>query len=311
MSIEYLTSLFQKLPYCNTWSILLLRIASSRRTGVHYSAREISLHPPGRLSEFISEISNDYVGHNNAKMCGYTDVLEYDGEAINRVIYKISTNDLLIKDSVDRLFSVIANPTMENGSNDFDVDAYILNGSVRIYDEELPVKLVSIKNPITSFKNRFFYDENTFKEINSNVLYLRTLIDVVIIDDYAYLFTSAGEKLFDMERTYKRFCRDKVQEILSCNIISESNSDIFSQVASSRHNPRRFLSFNQERLEKLRDTSILSNMAEKYSIPIVDNKFYISDESVAEKIIKLLCNKGMMDPFEDVPVEVTSSKRWN
>lgn len=311
MSIEYLNSMFQKLTDCTTWSILLLRITSSRRIGVQYSAREIYLRPTGRLSKFISEITSDYVGNSNAKMFNFTDVLEYDGEAVDKVIYKMSTNNILIKDSIERLFSVIANPTVENNLNDFNFDAYVLNGSVKIYDEKLPIKLVSIKNPITSFKNRFYYDENTFKEINQKVLYLRTSIDVVIVDDHIYLFTSLGEKLFDMERTYKLVCKEKVQEILSSNIIYENNSDIFIQAATSRHNPRKFLSFNQDRLEKLKDVATLTNMAGKYSIPVIDNKFYVSDENAAEKIIKLLCNKGMMDPFEDAPVEVTSSKRWN
>lgn len=29
-----------------------------------------------------------------------------------------------------------------------------------------------------------------------------------------------------------------------------------------------------------------------------------------EKLIKVLCNKGMVDPFDNVPVEVSGASRW-
>ena len=30
-----------------------------------------------------------------------------------------------------------------------------------------------------------------------------------------------------------------------------------------------------------------------------------------EKIVKLLCGKGMVDPFDDIPMEVSGSKNWS
>ena len=44
----------------------------------------------------------------------------------------------------------------------------------------------------------------------------------------------------------------------------------------------------------------------------VDNngKINTSDKKNAERLIKVLCKKGMYDPFEEVPVEVPTSRKW-
>ena len=35
-----------------------------------------------------------------------------------------------------------------------------------------------------------------------------------------------------------------------------------------------------------------------------------STPDMVEKLIKVLCNKGMVDPFDNVPVEVSGASRW-
>ena len=49
----------------------------------------------------------------------------------------------------------------------------------------------------------------------------------------------------------------------------------------------------------------------KFGIPLTaNNKFDIADNSNAEKLVKVLCNKAMWDILEDTPVEVDGSKSW-
>ena len=43
---------------------------------------------------------------------------------------------------------------------------------------------------------------------------------------------------------------------------------------------------------------------------MVVDKFDTTEPEVAEKLIKLLCNRGMVDPFDDTPKEVSGSKKW-
>lgn len=47
------------------------------------------------------------------------------------------------------------------------------------------------------------------------------------------------------------------------------------------------------------------------SIPLDgENRFDTSVDGAADKIVKLLCNKGMVDPFKNVAVEVSGAKQW-
>lgn len=111
-----------------------------------------------------------------------------------------------------------------------------------------------------------------------------------------------------MERSYKAVCSEKIEDIKQCNILSDA--DMFANIASTGHNPRRFISFNECRLEKIKDKKYRIKMAKKFSIPLSGDKFDTKKDGTSEKIVKLLCNKGMLDPFEDTPVEVAGSKQW-
>ena len=51
-------------------------------------------------------------------------------------------------------------------------------------------------------------------------------------------------------------------------------------------------------------------MAEKFGLPLLEGKFDTTQNGVSEKLVKLLCNKGMVDPFDDLPMEVSSPRKW-
>ena len=53
-------------------------------------------------------------------------------------------------------------------------------------------------------------------------------------------------------------------------------------------------------------------MSKQFNIPLdaTGEKFDASVEGAAEKIVKLLCKKGMVDPFEKNAVEVDGARQW-
>ena len=67
---------------------------------------------------------------------------------------------------------------------------------------------------------------------------------------------------------------------------------------------------NSNHLEKLKNASTRRKIATKFSIPMDGGKFDTNQEGVTEKIVKILCDKGMVDPFESLPMEVPSAKKW-
>lgn len=309
MSINKLKLIFGNAFKYEAWSIQLLHIAVSKRNGTTYLSREIELKPEGKLSKFIAEISDHYINETKGVLLSATDVLEYDGTAIGNVIYKMSTDNPLVKEEYEALISALSSPDCEMNPMELSVQAYVLKGMVTVNNAECPVKFISMQNPLTTLKNKFMQDDGSFKEIKNKVLSLKNSIDVVIVGNDIYMLTFAGEKLFNMERVYKAICIKKIEEITACDILVDN--DTFSRIANTGHNPRRFISFNEKRLEKLKISIQRKAMAKKFNIPLVGDKFDTTQEGTVEKIVKLLCNKGMIDPFDDIPIEVAGTKKWD
>lgn len=308
--MEMLKSTFAEIRNCSNWSLQLLKISTSKNTGTKYASRQIQLNPESEMVSFISEISKKYLSEGKGSLDSYTDIVDYDGTASGTTIYRLSKDNALIALEYDTFLTEIASPDVEADPFTY-TSAYVLKGVLFINDEEIPVKLVSMQSPITKLKKKFrlFYPSGRFSKIKDPILTLRTSIDVVIIGDTIYFLTLAGENLFNMARAYKAVCHDAVTEIEETGIVSSVDS--FRMIAESGHNPRKFVSFDKERLNALKNTNTRKAMAKQFSIPLdEDNRFDASANGAADKIVKLLCNKGMLDPFRNVAVEVSGAKQW-
>lgn len=310
MTLDKIKAVFAALPKYKALTLQLLKISISK-----YETIEITLSPEGTLTSFVEEISDHYINENKGVLASYQDIVEYDGSTVDKVIYCLGKTNKLIVDEYNALIEAINNPYKEDEVDDpldFKASAYALRGILSIDDEDKAVKLISVQNPITSLKHKFWNkilgNNRAFTEITDKVISLRTSIDVIIIDDTVYMLTLAGEKLFNMERAYKAVCAGKLEEIGQCNMVTDFAA--FSSVAGSGHNPRRFVSFNESHLQKLKNIKSRAKMAKKFNIPLNGDLFDTTQPGVADKIVKLLCNRGMVDPFDDNPMEVAGSKKW-
>ncbi len=308
MSIDRLKSMFENVDTCDAWSLQLLQIKNSKRNGTTYCGREITLFPEGTLTNFILEISDRYCSQEKGLEKMFENVTEYDGSTIEKTVYKLTAENNLISNEYPALIEAIANPDSEVAPLEFSAQAYVIKGVVTVEGNELSVKLVSMQNPVTSLKHKFLHANGTFKEISDKVISLRTTIDVVIIDNTIYMFTLAGENLFNMERAYKSVCEKQINNIADSNIINDVEA--FSNIASRGHNPRKFVSFNEFHLQKLKNASSRRKISKKFNIALDGDKFDIRQPGAADKLVKLLCDRGMIDPFDDNPMEVSSSRKW-
>ena len=301
-------TVFAALPNCTAWSLQLLKINTSKQSGTSYIGREIILSPEGTLTSFVKEISDRYIDESKGVLSSYHDITEYAGSTVDKVIYSLSKSNTLIADEYNTLMEAIANPDTELDPLKFKARAYVLRGIICIDGEEKAIKLISVQNPVTSLKHKFLRANGTFTEITDKVISLRISIDVIIMDDTVYMLTLAGENLFNMERAYKAACAGKLEEIEQCSIVTEFGA--FSFVAGSGHNPRKFVSFNESHLQKLKNSRSRAKMAKKFNIPMNGDLFDTTQPGAADKIVKLLCDRGMVDPFDDNPMEVAGSKKW-
>lgn len=309
MSVELLKNVFGQMVGFDALNIQLLEIKTSQRDGTTYLGRRITLSPNDKLTEFVGELAAKYTNDSKGILNTYTDLLDYDGTTNASTIYKLEASNELIVNEYHRLIEAIGTSDCELNPLELKPQAYVICGEVELDDEIQPVKLISMQCPITTLKHKFLCENGKFIEISDKVLSLKSSIDVVCIGTDVYFLSMAGEKLFNMERAYKSICHSKIKEVDESDIIS--NIEVFANTASSGHNPRRFVSFKESRLNRLKSRSCREEMARKFGIPLDGDKFDTTESKNAEKVVKLLCNKGMMDPFEDAPVEVTGSKNWN
>ena len=301
-------TVFAALPNCEAWTLQLLKIKFSKQKGTSYIGREISLHPKDSLAKLVAGITDHYINESKGLLNSYHDIMEYNGSTEDMVIFWLTKTNELVTDEYDALINAIDNPDKELDPLKFNANAYVLRGIVNLDGEEKPIKLISMQKPITLLKNKYWNSNGEFKEIPNKVLSLRNTIDVIIMDNTVYMLTLSGEKLFNMERAYNTTCTAKLLEIERCNIVNDFMA--FSSVAKSGHNPRKFVSFNEAHLKKLEDLQSRRKMASKFQIPMKGKLFDTTHPNDIDKIIKLLCNRGMVDPFNDNPMEVASSKKW-
>ncbi len=308
MSIENLRKIFVVLPQCTAWSLQILKIKTSKRDGTSYTGREITFTPTGKLNEFVSEISERYTNADKGVLKSFLSITDYDGSTIDKTVYTLSIENELIQSEYNALIAAIATPDAEINPLEFKAQAYLLKGIITIDGTDYPVKLISMQNPVTTLNHKFWMHNGEFQEISDKVLSLRPTIDVVIFDNCIYMLTLAGENLFNMERSYKAICTAKIDIINECNIVTDFEA--FSSIAGSGHNPRKFVSFNDAHLQKLRNANTRKKMAKKFNIALNGDKFDSTKPDTSDKLVKLLCDRGMVDPFDDNPMEVAGSKQW-
>lgn len=308
MSLQKIRTAFEVMDKCEAWSIQLLRIKTSKSKGTEYAAMSVNITPQGKLVNIVEEISEHFIDATKGELRSFLRVQDYDGTAEGNVIYKLSAENSLVKDEYDVLVNALANIEQEADPLSQKLQAYVIQGVVEIGYETTAVKLISMQNPITTLKHKFMHENNTFREIETKVLSLRSVIDVMILNDEIYFFSMAGEKLFNMERAYKKVCDDKVAMLESSDILYDSR--VFGNVARTGHHPRMFVSFNEKRYQRLKSKKERKRYAELFEIPIKEGKFDTSEADAADKLVRLLCNKGMVDPFEDLPVEVSGARKW-
>lgn len=311
MSLDLIKHIFSEITNQPNWTIHLLSFKHSKSRESTYNCRKIELQPDGETDKLIKSISDTYVEGDRAVLSKYLDVRKYDGTCLNTTIYKIEDNSTLGID-IQGLFQGIADTDTECDPMKFKYQAYILCSSINYLGDEHRVKLISMNNPFKSYieKNCFSFNKGNFKRFEKKLLYLRTSINVVIFDETVYFLDMSGETLFNMERAYRKKCSECIRKIETMSILSDF--DIFKSIATTGQNPRKFVSFNYNKLNLMAQKRIRKDVSVKYGIPLTSDgrKFDTSQEEDANKLVKVLCNKAMWDIIENQPMEVDASKKW-
>ncbi len=307
MSKKLLKKAFDEMKNTTCFSLQLLQIKSKKEDVTYYS-RECVLNPEGKIEMFARELADKY--SKAMENDTYASVDEYTGDVVGNVIYKLDGDNALILEEYGKMCNVVADPDTESCIGDTKFNAYIVLGEVEIDSEIVPIKLISMQSPMMNMTNRFLlnFEKKAFREITDPILTLKRSIDVVILGNTVYMLTLAGENLFAMERAYKAVCNNKVNEIIECGFLTDAA--MFQRIATSGSNPRRFVSYNQSRLDAMKNVRKRKKLANMFDLKLRGNEIDTNDEKTSARLVKFLCNKAMLDPLDDSPVEVAAAKSW-
>lgn len=308
MSIGMLQDLFTELPSLKAKALKLLRFEEDPKDGMVYTSREIKLYPSELMDKLLKEIQAEHIGKRN-RLGQYTTVDKYDGSMVGTTIYSLACTDPLIKAAYDHMLMSLSNLQTEVNPLDFSANAYVLQGDWNYKDTVLPVKLIAVTNPFKKLKHKFFYDGGTFKEISENVLDLRLYPDVILIGGGVFFLGMAGEKLFGMERAYRTNVKKLAGMFGKTPFLV--NADKLQETALSGHYPRMLVAYQPDKMEYLRNKSQRQAIAKKFGIAMgKDGSLDMEQPGNAAKLIRFLCNKGMLDPTNQSAMEVAGAKRW-
>ena len=305
MSLSYLKKVFEAIGSLDSISVQLLRVTNNK-DGTHYYAREIEIQPEEELTDFITSICKKYT----KDLTQDQSVDDYKGDIVKGTIYKLPISDELISDYYQSLDTTAANPSTEGDVVMREWNALLIRGKITVDDEEQEVKLISMKSPITVLTNKYIgLGKGNFKRIKDPILTLDKNLDAVIINETFYMLTMQAENLFNMERSYKLRCGAKVEEVVKLDILS--NADAFKTFATKGQNPRRFVSFNQSRLDAIKNTNSRKKYMKMFKIEMKDGMIDTEDAKSSERLVKFLCDRAMLDPIDEGPREVSAAKAWS
>lgn len=172
------------------------------------------------------------------------------------------------------------------------------------------VILISKRNPIKVFTDKLIsFEKNKFEKKNCRVLTLGEDIDMLIVNDMLYMFSDKSESFLSMERTYNKKCDEVLDKIGELQLVN--NMEKLIEIGKKGHNPRGFVSYNEESLNILKDPQRNSMIVNKFGVKVQEGMIQIDTDEDAKNLIKLLCNKGALNPFNGNAIEVKSAKKWN
>lgn len=304
MSVSYLKNIFDKIENMDSVSVQLLRIINNK-SGTHYYARQIEIQPEEDLMSFLKNLSEKYL--ELIESVGSVD--DYCGDIVKGNIYKLLVDDDMISEYCKKLDAATANPSTEGDVVERSWNALLIKGKVKVYNEDMPVMLFSMKSPVSVLTNKYLISgKDRFRKLNYPILTLNKNLDAVIVNGTLYMITMQAENLFNMERSYRKRCDEKVKEVVDLDILTKP--DVFTNIATKGQNPRCFVTFNQSRLDAIKSANGLKKYMEMFKISMKDGKIDSEDKKSSERLVKFLCDKAMLDPIDEKPREVSAAKAW-
>lgn len=152
---------------------------------------------------------------------------------------------------------------------------------------------------------------NKFKFTNDRILALPLEADAIRVDERIYFLTERGVRMFESPEDSAKRSREVIDKILNLGFVSDPEN--FAKYASDVYNRRLLRKFEEEeadRLKLLADKAKGKKIREKFGLKIDGKQLTSTTKEDVDRVVKLVCQRGMLNPFDDAPMEVHSPSPW-
>lgn len=109
-----------------------------------------------------------------------------------------------------------------------------------------------------------------------------------------YTFNNSFETIFDIEKSVQKVKNKVVEKIINTNAIEKP--DDFIAFSKSYKSPKAFISFDEERLDRVKDLRERQVVANDYGLQLsADNKFIINENSDFKNFLDFICLKSVCE----------------
>lgn len=163
------------------------------------------------------------------------------------------------------------------------------------------------RSPLKKIKFGGFFRRGKFVEVEKAILTLPTKVDAIHLDGKLFFLSGTARDQLVPKAEIAAKAAGTIEAAIRAGGLSDEN--LFREVASSGHNPRRMMQWNSENYEFVKSSKGRA-VRRKFQLSMEDGKLKIGAKAEAERLIKLVTERGMLDPFTDGAREVSSAKAW-
>ena len=242
----------------------------------------------------------------------YKDVVYYDGNVHEKALCYLSGGDKIIANAWKMLQSALGRiePGWLKETDDDDGQAASPSFSgvgITCESNGKEVCFLMARPPVKTLFYATCLFGNKMREIKHPIVTMPLQVDAIFMGGTLFFLTGKVlEQLLSQEEEKKQ-AREAIDKITSADVLD--NPVAFKEWVEDESNARRLLSFNEEKLTKIQSGKHWA-VCRKFGLESKQGKLSIRNKTDAEKLIKLLSNRGMLDPFSKDGMEVSGAKKW-
>lgn len=306
MSFQRIESAINTAKLITHWNSLLIEY-NHKRSPNEYVCYNINFASTQLLNDIITPMCNAFLSVVKKQ----NRILEYTAQNPKNTTEKLDVTNKLMRLSWPSLINHINNSDDSVDLKNISANAFIFAGN---YDDtdgnNKNLYLLAQKNPVLSFKKRtpiFSTRNNTIVETAEPLVQFGKCFDVLIVDNTLYSINNNFESIFNIEYSHKIVCQEHLQELDAADIIEDIDS--YKTFASSGQNPKKFITYNPQIVEKLKKQKYKDLLKNQLHIPVnpTTHKFDLSDPKNARNFTLAICGKAKNNMFDDGVCEVPSS----